>query len=194
MQYIIRDGAIIARTDGGAEVAQRMATLGDAIVLDESSSRDATDISGLYFDGNGIAVRPAKPGASHRWDVALKAWSFPIDLAKDTKNTEINTARLTANRSTFIFAGKDIACDELSRSDIDGAHGIILMTGALPPGWPGGWKAVDNTSVPIPDVATWGAFYAAMVSQGMSNFAKSQVLKAQLASATTIAEVVAIQW
>jgi hypothetical protein len=144
------------------------------------------------------AQRAAKDAlkAGHRWSNATMAWQDlrSLQSAKAAKNAEINAARLSANRSTFTFSGKAIACDELSRSDIDGAHGIILMTGALPPGWPGGWKAVDNTYVAIPDVATWGAFYAAMVSQGMANFAKAQTLKAQLAAAATIAEVEVLQW
>ena len=117
-----------------------------------------------------------------------------VERARRDKNTEINLARAAANQSTFTFAGKTIAVDALSRSDIDGANGIIALTGALPGGWPGAWKAVDNTYVTIPDVATWAAFYAAMVTQGTANFVYSQTLKATLTAATTLAEVDAIAW
>lgn len=111
---------------------------------------------------------------------------------KAAKNAAINAARLRANQSHFMFAGKQIAVDPLSRSDIDAMHGTVLMLQAMPAGWPGAWKAMDNTFVSIPDVATWGAFYAAMVAQGMQNFAHSQALKAQLEAATTPEEVEAV--
>ena len=113
---------------------------------------------------------------------------------KVIKNFEINAARLSASRGTFIYAGKPISCDELSRSDIDGVNGYVSLTGALPPDWVGGWKAADNTYVPITSVADWTAFYGAMVARGTEIFAHSQALKAQLEAAETIAEVEAITW
>lgn len=115
-----------------------------------------------------------------------------LSQAKARKNSAINAARLRANQSHFTFAGKQIAVDPLSRSDIDAAHGAILMLQSLPGGWPGAWKAMDNSYVSIPDVATWGAFYGAMVAQGTANFAHAQALKSQLAAATTLAEVEAV--
>lgn len=116
-----------------------------------------------------------------------------VDL-KATKNAEINAARLAANRSTFAHADKVFACDELSRSDIDGANGMISNLGALPQGWPGGWKAVDNTYLPIATVAEWKAFYGSMFAAGAANFARAQALKESLAAATTAAQVAAIVW
>lgn len=119
-----------------------------------------------------------------------------VDLAplKAAKNDEINAARLAANFSTFQHAGKAIACDQLSRSDIDGTNGFVSLYGSLPPGWPGGWKAVDNTYVPIASVNDWKAFYASMFAAGNANFAKAQALKAQLDAATTAEQVAAIVW
>lgn len=113
---------------------------------------------------------------------------------KAAKNAEINAARLTANRSTFVHLTKQFACDELSRSDIDGANGQISNLGAMPAGWPGGWKAVDNTYLPITTVVDWKAFYSSMFAAGAANFAHAQDLKTQLASATTPAQVAAIVW
>jgi len=115
-----------------------------------------------------------------------------LERAKTHKNNRINAARALANHTSFVFAGKEIAVDPLSRSDIDGAHGAWLLVGGPPPGWPGGWKAKDNTIIPIPDMATWAAFYGAMVNQGTANFVRAQQLKAQLAAATTVEEVLAL--
>ena len=115
-----------------------------------------------------------------------------LDRAKAKKNEAINAARLAVNTSTFTYQGKLIAVDALSRSDIDGAHGFISATKTMPPGWPGGWKAEDNTIVPITTYAEWLEFYSAMVASGTANFAHSQALKAQVAACTTTAQVNAI--
>lgn len=117
-----------------------------------------------------------------------------IEVARTRKLLEINAARLTANKSGFTFAGKRIATDELSRGDIDAVASIVARTGALPAGWPGAWKAIDNTFVEISDAATWDAFYTAMYATGLANFSTSQTLKAQVAAAITAEEIAAIQW
>ncbi|MCG3177408.1 MAG: hypothetical protein MOGMAGMI_02382 [Candidatus Omnitrophica bacterium] len=118
----------------------------------------------------------------------------PLPELKAAKNAEINQARAAANTSTFPHDGKTFACDALSRSDIDGVNGYVALYGALPPDFPGAWKAADNSYYPIPDVAAWKAFYASMVAAGSANFAHAQTLKAQLAAATTAEAVAAIVW
>jgi hypothetical protein len=136
------------------------------------------------------------PTEKLKWNSGQPVWIETGELAelKLRKNAEINAARLVANRSVFTFQEKEIACDELSRSDIDAVNGIIAITNAMPPNWVGGWKAVDNTYVAIPDITTWINFYASMVQKGSSNFAHAQALKAQLASAETSEDITAIQW
>ena len=87
-----------------------------------------------------------------------------------------------------------MACDRLSRQDIDAVHGWVCAVGVLPPGFPGAWKAADNTYIALPDKLAWLGFYGAMLQQGTANFAHSQALKATLAAATTPAQVAAIRW
>lgn len=113
---------------------------------------------------------------------------------KAAKNEQINAWRAAANLSTFPHAGKFIACDELSRSDIDGVANHIALFGEFPAGFPGGWKATDNTVLPLADVDAFRAMYASMTAQGTENFNHSQELKAQLALAATLEEIAAIQW
>lgn len=119
-----------------------------------------------------------------------------VDLAelKAAKNARINAWRAAANLSTFPHADKLIACDELSRSDIDGVASNIALFGQFPSGFPGAWKATDNTLIPLPDVDAFRAMYASMTAQGAENFNHSQSLKAALALATTPEEVAAIKW
>jgi len=117
-----------------------------------------------------------------------------LEELKQLKNAQINKWRGEANRTSFSFVDKQIAVDVLSRSDIDGIAAYVSLHNALPPAFPGAWKAMDNTYVIIPDVDTFKAMIAAMVAQGSANFNKSQQLKTQLAAATTETEVEAIQW
>lgn len=147
-------------------------------------------------------VQPAAPvfsqGQWHQqWEVVALAPSIAagnLAIAKDAKNLEIDEARASANQTFFVYGGKQISCNSLSRSDIDAINGSVALNGTMPPNWPGAWKAIDKSFVLIPDVATWKAFYAAMVDQGMANFAHSQALKTQLAAATTAAQIAAVTW
>jgi len=119
-----------------------------------------------------------------------------IDLPslKAAKNVDIDGWRAAANASTFPHGGKLIACDALSRSDIDGVANHIALCGDFPAGFPGGWKATDKTMLPLGDVDAFRAMYASMTAQGTENFNHSQNLKAQLAAASTPEEIAAIQW
>lgn len=120
--------------------------------------------------------------------------SLPLEELKLRKNDEINSSREHANTDTFEYMGKLIRCRPLDRGDIDGTNGYIALFGTFPDGWQGGWKAADNTVVPIPTITEWKAFYKAMVDTGNRNFKRAQTLKTQLADATTAEAVQAIVW
>lgn len=127
-------------------------------------------------------------------DLAPEVIASNLAAAKIAKNAQINEWRAQANQTSFTHSGKQIACDALSRSDIDAVAGSIALSGAFPVGFPGAWKAMDNTYLMLPDVDAFKAMYASMTLQGTINFGQSQTLKTALAAATTIAEVNAIAW
>lgn len=202
LKYIHKTGPLAFHAPGGATVkggrvimsVYSWATLDGFVQQQQPSSAIQVE-----FDPPFDLERPEEALATHPQSPLLGGTVYTVlphgvtlaDL-KATKNDAINRARAAANSSHFTFQGKQIAVDPLSRSDIDATHGAVLMLQALPPGWPGGWKAMDNTMVPIADLNTWGAFYAAMVAQGTANFNHAQTLKAQLAAASTPAEVEAV--
>lgn len=117
-----------------------------------------------------------------------------IEAARRQAVFNINTARLNANQTYFTHLDRQIAVDPLSRSDIDAINGEINNTGAFPTGWPGAWKCLDNTWLPVTTVSEWKALYSSMVNQGTANFAKTQQLKAQIEAATTPEAVAVIVW
>ncbi|MDP3165109.1 MAG: DUF4376 domain-containing protein [Hydrogenophaga sp.] len=166
------------------------------------------DIHGENIPGDAVEItleahRDLMVGQSAGMTIVGDVDGFPTLVArvpptlnelKAAKNGEINTARLAANFTTFPHAGKVFSCDALSRSDIDGTNGTMTLTNAFPPNWPGGWKAVDNTYIPITTREQWEAFYLSMCATGAVNFAHSQTLKGALEAATTAEQVAAITW
>lgn len=165
----------------------------DIIIADGFFNRED-----YYHDfATGTLVKiPIKPSNDHVFNYVTKQWEDQrtLEQVKRAADQRINAARLQANQTSFTYLGKEIAADPLSRSDIDAINGEVANAGAFPAGWPGGWKCIDNTYVAITTVDDWKAFYTAMVNQGLVNFAHAQTLKAQIAAATTIAEVEAVQW
>lgn len=117
-----------------------------------------------------------------------------FEILRLEKSAEIDEWRTRANISNFPHGGKLIACDALSRSDLDGVAHHIALFGGFPEGFPGGWKATDKTMLPLVDVDAFRAMYASMTAQGAENFNHSQELKATLAAASTPEEIAAIQW
>lgn len=133
----------------------------------------------------------------YKWTVTAKSQGqidSELEQAKASKNQQINDWRAEANQTYFTHQGKQVACDALSRSDIDAVAGSISLTGVFPAGFPGAWKATDNTYLALPDVAAFKAMYSSMTLQGTINFGHSQTLKTTLAAATTVAQVNAIVW
>ena len=143
-----------------------------------------------------VLLKASPPGKGRVWDNQLFLWVETRTMVeqKAAKNNQINTWRLQATYGGFVYQGKRIATDELSLIDLTNTGNRITRTGALPDNWPGGWKAVDNTYIAITTVAAWDAMYEAMYQQGLANFVTSQVLKAQVAAANTIAEVDSVVW
>jgi len=162
------------------------------LVLREGQARPADD----YWNGEAVVPKPLQPSPNHVFNWPTLEWLDPRTLndLKAEKNIQINRMRMFANRRYFTHGGKRIACDSLSRDDIDGVNGSASLNSALPAGFPGAWKAMDNSYIAIPNLDAWKAFYGSMVSAGTANFGIAQQLKNQLASATTIEAVEAISW
>ena len=132
-----------------------------------------------------------------KWVVTAKPQeqiALELAQAKVSKNQQINEWRAAANQTYFTHQDKQIACDQLSRSDIDAVAANISLTGGFPVGFPGGWKAKDNTYVVLANIDAFKDMYASMTAQGAANFTKSQSLKAAVTAATTAEQINAIVW
>ena len=118
----------------------------------------------------------------------------PLAEIQRAKKDEINAAHELANLTSFVFQGKDIQANAHSMRQIEVTNGGVLARGALRATWGGAWKALDNSYVAIPDVATWRAFYDAIEETGTNNYNRAQALKAQVDAALTAEAVAAITW
>ena len=167
------------------------------IYVPEIAALYTTDVPDSTVSGAtqaaGVWTNPPPPPPPDPTVVAAQSAAV-LAAKKASKNLEINQWRATANQTFFTHAGKQIACDALSRSDIDAVAGSISMDGVFPAGFPGAWKALDNSLVMLPNIAAFKLMYASMTTQGSINFGKSQTLKTQLATATTAAQVAALVW
>lgn len=156
------------------------------------------DPSSIYPPAYANQFISAPDGVGVGWSYASGVFTAPagpsLSDLKIAKNNQINRWRAEANQTYFTHSGKQIACDQLSRSDIDAVAGSISLTGAFPAGFPGAWKATDNTYVPLATVDAFKSMYSSMTLQGTVNFGKSQALKTALAAATTLEQVNAIVW
>ncbi len=123
-----------------------------------------------------------------------------LQMFRRQKCEEINEMRKKADFSSFVYKGKEIACNPESRAYIDAVNGEIL--GAimvhgeprLPEEWDGQWKAVDNTYVVIDSVQEWKEFYSAMFNQGLLNFKKAQYLKNLINKGDDLREMMSMGW
>lgn len=83
------------------------------------------------------------------------------------------------------------------QADADSQHVLAVsvqgydMAGAVPSGF--FWKASDNTQVAF-TLEDLKGLYQAMLARGWVAFQKKTTLKAEIAGATTVAEVQAITW
>lgn len=127
-------------------------------------------------------------------DAQAQAYAEDLERVRRAHLTTINQARERADSSHFEIGGKRIAVDDASMRRIAAITGHVALFGAYPDGWAGGWRAMDNTMHPLPDVDAWRAFIAAMTAQGVANFARQQALKARIEAATTRTAILAVQW
>lgn len=162
-------------------------------VIEVDADYSTINLSELVFDNGKVSRLSPRPSEHHQFNYTTKQWEDPrtLDDLKAAKNAAI-TARRVREDMRFEFGGKWFQADEAAWKQISGTHGWVAAQNSMPPGWPGQWKAEDNTFMPIPDPATWWQFYGAVLARGSSNFMRGEQLKAQLAAATTPAEVEAV--
>jgi hypothetical protein len=117
-----------------------------------------------------------------------------LAVARSARSEQVNAWRSAASQACFAYQDKQFSCDPQSRQELDGIANTIALSGAFPPGFPGYWKAADNTPLPLPDIASFAALYGAMVERNTRVFNLAQELKQRIADAATVAGIEAVRW
>ena len=120
--------------------------------------------------------------------------TLPLVELKAAKVAELIRERIHADLTYFEFAGKRISVNDAAFKQIASTSMMVSLTGGFHPYFPHAWKAIDESIVPIPDVATWIAFVTALNGAGLYNFGKQSQLEAVVAAATTVDQVHAVRW
>jgi hypothetical protein len=115
-----------------------------------------------------------------------------FELAKKFKHHQLTVDLSALNDSGFTYKGKLFQSDPESREFMSYINAMVESTNALVPS-AAQWKAEDNTSYIFDDVADWKTFFSAMVTQGAVNYQTITEKKQELASATTQAQLDAVE-
>jgi hypothetical protein len=128
-------------------------------------------------------------GGNLVWITAHTVHDFPAEQiatiiadAKTKKLKALTDAKIEANSTSFTHLDKQIAFAASDMKEILSTASHVALFDALPAGWPGGWKAIDNSVIMMPTAADFKAMIVSMTTQGTTNFTRSQVLKAQVAA------------
>jgi len=114
-----------------------------------------------------------------------------LDDVKADRKTYIESKRDIAENEDIVYGGKTYQCDEKSRSALNIRKSTTLETGDLPADFK--WINKDNskTTFGVADIKDLGL---AMANRSNEVFIKARDLKDQIDVATTINEVMAIDW
>lgn len=162
----------------------------DALILPTDPANTVHPVTAPPAWGNGTPTK-----VLHFIEGAEK-WveTATLDQLKEAKQAEITRARIATDSDRFVYQGLSIRTADKDMFDMLIADARISKGQGMPPNWPGGWKAIENSYVLISTVAEWNTFFIAMYDAGINNFNHSQQLKARISAATTPEQVAAISW
>jgi hypothetical protein len=137
------------------------------------------------------AIPMIPPNRYDIWDEVNGGWidGRDLDQKKADKWVEIKAARDAQEFGTFDWGGYTFQCDEVSQRRIQGAVQLSAIDDTLTLDW----TLADNSvqTFNAPDFIGIGLALAAHVNIG---HVKSRQLRLDIDSATTEAEISAIQW
>jgi hypothetical protein len=154
-------------------------------------------MSGYAVKNDGTGWRAVNSQADV--DAATETYSaaqpvMTLVQAQSAQNALINASRdsaCAANVAAMVSGtSHSWQADDRSVALLNGAITVAQNGGALPPAW----RTADNINVTIAALADLLAIANAISSQVQAAYAKSWTLKANIAAATTVAQVQAVVW
>ena len=150
---------------------------------------DVPDIEGKYVVDGQLVDLPDQPSDWHDFNYETRQWELNLHKAKSRKWSEIKQERNQVEFGTFDWGGYTFQCDEVSQRRIQGAVQLAAIDSTMTLDW----TLSDNT------VQTFTAAEYVQIGQALANHVsqcheRGRILRQQIQSATTQAELEAIVW
>lgn len=183
------EGEIVGRRSGVAEnvnITIANSSLGHVDITDLDYGISA---SSHYVSNGVIQPKGDKPAEGYEFNYASGAWELDLTLARDVKWAAIKAARDAHEFSQFEWGGYTFQCDEVSQRRIQGAVQLAAIDNTMTLDW----TLADNSvqSFTASEYVQIGQALAIHVSQCHE---RGRILRNQIESATTEAELEAIVW
>ncbi|MDD3965339.1 MAG: DUF4376 domain-containing protein [Candidatus Moranbacteria bacterium] len=158
---------------------------GDTVVLEGKAYGPGYVIDNIHYK------LPPQPSTNHTFNYTTKQWEDPRTLQdiKDAQWTLIKQARSNAEYAGFTWDGSTFDSDAISQNRITGAVALAQLS----TGFVVDWTLADNSTRTLNQIDMLHVG-AALGEHVQTQFAKGQVLRAQIDAATTKAEVEAVVW
>lgn len=183
--YYEADGRITGTISGPDDFLQTAADeyAGLSLVSDSKPTE-------LQYVKNGqIADCGDRPSNGYQFNYATEQWELEIDLARQIRWSALKADRDAQEFGTFDWGGYTFQCDEVSQRRIQGAVQLAAIDSAMTLDW----TLADNT------VQNFTAAEYVQIGQALANHVsqcheRGRILRQQIDSATTQAELEAIVW
>lgn len=142
-----------------------------------------------YVSNGAIQPKGDKPAEGYEFNYASGAWELDLTLARGVKWAEIKAARDAQEFSEFSWGGYTFQCDEVSQRRIQGAVQLAAIDNTMTLDWTLADNSVQNFMAA--EYVQIGQALAIHVSQCHE---RGRILRNQIESATTEAELEAIVW
>jgi hypothetical protein len=142
-----------------------------------------------YVKDGAIQPKGDKPAEGYEFNYASGAWELDLTLARDVKWEAIKAARDAQEFSQFDWGGYTFQCDEVSQRRIQGAVQLAAIDDTMTLDW----TLADNS------VQTFTASEYVQIGQSLAIHVgqcheRGRILRQEIESATTEAELEAIVW
>lgn len=150
---------------------------------------DVTPSEDYYVKDGVLTNRNEKPSHAHEFNFDSEQWELNIDLARQIKWSDLKANRDAQEFGVFDWGGYTFQCDEVSQRRIQGAVQLAAIDSTMTLDW----TLADNS------VQTFTAAEYVQIGQALANHVsqcheRGRILRQQIESATTEAELEVIVW
>lgn len=148
----------------------------------------------VYLDDAGVVTpKGEQPSPWHSWTAEAHAWELDLDRARAAKWAEVKSQRDAREFGLFSWDGHVFDGDQQSQSRINqAALGAYAALTADQP-WSIEWTLADNASITL-TAADMVAVAQALGANINAAHADARLMRAAIESATTVAQLEAVDW